>query len=67
MPQNPKAPCMNCEERHEGCHSDCEPYLAWAQKKKDANAKKFESWNTTSYAIDRYAKVQKIMERKGRK
>lgn len=24
-----KAPCYKCEERHRGCHSECEQYQAW--------------------------------------
>ena len=23
-------PCKDCPTRHEGCHTDCEPYRAWA-------------------------------------
>lgn len=23
----PQSPCLNCESRHSGCHSQCEKYL----------------------------------------
>lgn len=28
--KNP-APCKNCEERHEACHSSCEKYRTWKE------------------------------------
>lgn len=36
----PKAPCMNCEERHEGCHGACEQYLKFKEDFFDFNLKK---------------------------
>ena len=36
----PKAPCMNCEERHEGCHGDCEKYEEFRKEHFDYNLKK---------------------------
>ena len=24
-----RTPCLNCEERHAGCHSECKHYLAF--------------------------------------
>ncbi len=33
-----KCPCYKCEERHQGCHAECERYLAWwgeIQKRKE--------------------------------
>lgn len=29
LDNNKKTPCKGCEERHPGCHADCEGYLAW--------------------------------------
>lgn len=26
---NKKTPCIECGERHPGCHAKCEGYLAW--------------------------------------
>ena len=27
----PEAPCKNCTDRHLGCHSECEEYIAYKQ------------------------------------
>ena len=27
-----KAPCFNCEDRHQGCHSNCESYINWKRE-----------------------------------
>lgn len=32
-----RKPCMNCKERHEKCHAECEKYAAF---KKDLQARK---------------------------
>ena len=29
--------CYGCEERHVGCHSGCERYLAWKKKQEKIN------------------------------
>ena len=31
-----KTPCLNCAERHIGCHGDCEDYLAFSKARKEA-------------------------------
>ena len=62
-PSNIKAPCLNCEDRQVGCHSNCEAYLSWTKKIKDANARKFEGWDASSYTIDRSAKFRRKRER----
>ena len=28
----PKAPCLNCQNRHLGCHDDCEKYNAYRKE-----------------------------------
>lgn len=32
-----KAPCKGCEERHPGCHAECESYKAWAEARQELN------------------------------
>ena len=27
------APCKNCEDRHTGCHAECEKYKAFAEER----------------------------------
>lgn len=36
---NLASPCKGCEERHSGCHSECEKFLAW---KSEYEAKRAE-------------------------
>ena len=31
------APCKDCEKRHVGCHSTCEPYIKFAQERNELN------------------------------
>ena len=28
----PKSNCLGCEDRHEGCHAECEKYKAWKEE-----------------------------------
>lgn len=35
-----RTPCYKCEERHEGCHSDCERYADWDREHQAFNDKK---------------------------
>lgn len=36
-----KPPCLDCTERHQSCHSQCERYLTYV-KEKDAQKKNIE-------------------------
>ena len=31
----PTAPCKDCEDRHSGCHSECEKYKAFKEEQYD--------------------------------
>ena len=33
----PKPPCHNCENRHIGCHAECEKYIDFRKKLDDYN------------------------------
>ena len=33
-----KAPCLNCEKRELGCHSNCEKYNEFKQEREKENA-----------------------------
>lgn len=37
-----KAPCHKCEERHIGCHSECERYQRWSDARKEANERRYK-------------------------
>lgn len=35
LPRTPgttDSPCYGCEDRHVGCHAECEKYQAWAER-----------------------------------
>lgn len=38
----PLAPCKDCKERHEGCHSTCEAYKEFNEKNIEFNKKSSE-------------------------
>lgn len=46
-PLKPKAPCLGCDERHKGCHSQCETYRQFIV----AN-EKFREWRKQQQDID---------------
>ena len=37
-----KAPCKDCPDRKQGCHSACEKYIAFRKERDELNALKFE-------------------------
>lgn len=36
--------CYGCEERHVGCHSGCERYLAWKKEQEKINGTDEAAW-----------------------
>lgn len=30
-PKPKRSPCLDCKDRHEGCHGKCENYINWKQ------------------------------------
>ena len=37
-----KSPCYKCEKRYPGCHSRCDVYIAFREKKDEENRKQKE-------------------------
>lgn len=63
-------PCGNCTERHALCHADCDRYLTWANERKEARERDYESRIVERYAIERDKKIKckRLQERaRGRK
>lgn len=55
-----KAPCKGCEERHPGCHSECEGYIEWKKAHEEENEKiraDGETWR--AYFAARKASMRK--------
>ena len=44
-----KSPCFNCEDRHPGCHADCQMYAEWSEEVKQSR-----KWLRGGYAADAY-------------
>ena len=47
------APCMNCENRHEGCHSVCDSYRDFSEENKKERHKRYVNYIPGEY---RYAR-----------
>ena len=53
MPNKSKrTPCLDCEDRHVLCHSDCKAYLEWKRMLAAAREKRFAENETTSFLYD---------------
>lgn len=65
-----RVPCGNCEDRHAGCHAECEKYLTWSKERREARERDYDSRLVERYAIERDKKMKNQMLRekaRGRK
>ena len=37
------SPCKNCEERHYGCHAECDRYTSFIEKRKTENERRINA------------------------
>lgn len=62
-----KVPCHNCEQRHIGCHSECEAYANYCKENAEKQAliysKKAEEAEVCKYIASRMNKMRKAKER----
>jgi hypothetical protein len=58
MIRYPPNPCRDCQDRHVGCHSDCERHLDW-QKQKDKEKQKLSDATQADNLLYRYNKESK--------
>lgn len=56
--------CLNCEERHVGCHGSCERYLAWKKKQELVNGTGGKEWEKKDIF---YAYAARTVRRNSRK
>ena len=60
-------PCLNCEERHKNCHSECEKYIKYkaeAEKVREKENKARELYKETyDYCVNRSVRIKKRMGR----
>lgn len=61
-------PCHRCEERHPGCHAECEKYKAYKERhneqKEQIDREKRAETNYTAYMIKSGVKQKKKMGKK---
>ena len=55
-------PCMNCAERHEACHSECEKYAAYREKIDAIKAARDKERGVFGVMADRAAKNAKYKQ-----
>lgn len=53
-----KVPCSGCDDRHAGCHAECERYSAWSSERREAKQRDYESRVAERYAIERDKKIK---------
>ena len=65
-----RQPCLNCPDRHTGCHSSCEKYLAYKEELariKDKMAKEKQEFNlTVGHKLQRKLEAQWRKEKRKR-
>lgn len=54
-----KAPCKDCTERANGCHSRCEEYIAYTQELKKERKNKEMQHILNDYSPNKKARVRK--------
>ena len=65
IPRPKIAPCADCKDRHEGCHSECESYKDWCKRVAAHNQAKRDNYNDTVFGF--LYEQNKRKERMGRK
>ena len=65
-----KNPCLDCADRHVGCHITCERHIAWKEeyqaKHSEITKKKTNEMLTTSYQRDAKSRFRKGLPKKFR-
>lgn len=56
-----RAPCMNCQNRHLGCHGQCEAYKAFRAQRDAANAEKQKDASVLDYVIKNEERISRRM------
>lgn len=59
-----KAPCKNCTERHAGCHSQCEKYIAFARESEEIRQKRYSEQMATPLTNAGIRQLRKNMNKK---
>jgi len=52
-------PCYNCNERHVGCHGECDRYASYSAMRREENKRTFIEKDATMASMDRVRKQAK--------
>lgn len=58
--------CLNCEERHIGCHSKCEKYKKFRQRIDNIKEAKIEEKKQNRSSVTLARNLKRKMKRQGR-
>lgn len=65
---NLASPCKGCEERHSGCHGECEEFVAWKKEYEQRKEEIIKAKNRQFLLDDvRNQTAQKMMRKYGKK
>lgn len=56
--------CLNCTERHTGCHSECESYLQFKQEKQLINDNRYSYLNSRTFTISQKNNINNMLKRR---
>lgn len=63
-----KCPCYKCEDRHEGCHGECERYIEWSGQKQKEKAERDAATRTDKeIVVFRSEQIRKQKRKSGKK
>lgn len=60
----PKAPCKDCENRHPGCHGECEEYAEFQRLHKEYYHEVAKAKGNEAYFMENCIKTKKMYEAK---
>ena len=58
------APCLDCPDRHDGCHGKCKKYQAFRNSRIRISRERRKSTSLNNLFVDDAHKAQKINRRK---
>lgn len=69
IPKPKYSPCYKCQERHPGCHGECEKYKKWKQGVDEYSGAKRNHYSdaVNGYITDLNTRVERQARAKGKK
>lgn len=62
-----KAPCKDCQDRHDNCHAECEKYIIYAEERKRIREKRNKEMFMGELIKDQVTRRIKQERRKNRR